>query len=132
MTPPGSQRRALGAWCALMGVVYLLPVAYIALSSAGPRPAPFTAVQLSGFYYGHFNVLVAVGLIDLLARWVTDRHFYVGPFADFIGLIAVFVVLSSVHAALGALSLLAGGLRMLDGTSIFRPAKENTPSHESA
>jgi hypothetical protein len=130
--PEESLRRALGRYCAVLGLLHLLPVAFVWLSSGGPTPLAVTARMWSLFFYGHFIALVAGGIG--LQAWVAARTklFYGGPFIDFLIGVGGFMLLESVAgAALGrgagpawpalipGLALFAFGLRLGTGRPLL-------------
>lgn len=117
--PPGALRRALGVWTAAMGLAHLLPVAFIALSAAGPAPLAVSGRGMSLFYYGHFLVLTAGGLGWLLARAARDGLFHGGPFVDFAVVLTGFIVAASLSGWLAGPFLVAMGLRLLGGRPFF-------------
>lgn len=119
--PPSSLRRRLGAWSALMGLAHLLPVAFLALSAAGPAPLPVSGRAMSLFYYAHFIVLIAGGLGWLLLRAARDHVFHGGPFIDFTVTLTAFFLGASISGWLAGPLLLACGLRLLGGRPFFDP-----------
>lgn len=121
---PSAQRRALGQWCALMGVAYLLPVLFIALSAAGPAPLAVSPRAMSAFYYGHFITLTAVGLVGLAARGAKDQVFHGGPFIDFAVTLTLFMLAASVSPWLAGPALLGMGLRLMSGAPFFDPPEK--------
>jgi hypothetical protein len=121
---PAAQRRALGMWTALMGVVHFLPVAFIALSAAGPAPLAVSPRTMSAFYYGHFITLTAVGLVGLAARAAKDQVFHGGPFIDFAVALTLFMLAASVSPWLAGPVLVALGLRLMSGSPFFNPPEK--------
>lgn len=117
---PSAQRRALGGWTALMGVVYLLPVGFVALSAAGPAPLEASARAMSVFYYGHFVTLTVVGLVGLAARAAKDQVFHGGPFIDFAVTLTAFMLAASVSPWLAGPALVLSGLRLMTGSPFFK------------
>lgn len=117
---PSAQRRALGGWAAFMGVVHFLPVAFIALSAAGPAPSGISARAMSSFYYGHFIALTVVGFVGLAARAAKDQVFHGGPFIDFAVAMTAFMLAASVSPWLAGPALVLIGLRLMSGTPFFK------------
>lgn len=104
-----------------MGVAYLLPVLFIALSAAGPAPLALSARAMSAFYYGHFITLTVAGLVGLAARGAKDQVFHGGPFIDFAVAVTAFMLAASVSPWLAGPALLAAGLRLMSGAPLFNP-----------
>lgn len=121
---PSALRRALGGWAALMGAAHFLPVAFIALSAAGPAPLAVSQRSMSAFYYAHFITLTAVGLVGLAARGAKDQVFHGGPFIDFAVVLAGFMLAASFSPWLGGPFLLAAGMRLLSGAPFFNPPEK--------
>ncbi len=125
---PAALRRVLGVWAAVMGVAHALPVAFIALSAAGPAAGTFAGRSMSLFYYAHFILLVAGGLGWLLARSAREKVFHGGPFIDFTVIVTGFILAASASGYLAGPFLIAAGLRLAGGRPFFDPpAKEQAP-----
>lgn len=117
---PSAQRRALGAWSLAMGLAHFLPIAFIALSAAGPAPLAVSARAMSAFYYGHFISLTAVGLVGLAARAAKDQVFHGGPFIDFAVTVTAFMLAASVSGWLAGPTLAIVGIRLMNGVPFFK------------
>lgn len=119
---PAAQRRALGYWCAAMGLAHLLPVLFIALSAAGPAPLTVSPRAMSAFYYAHFVTLTAVGLVGLAARAAKDQVFHGGPFIDFAVALTAFMIAASISGWVAGPALVVVGLRLMGGRPFFAAA----------
>ena len=97
---PAAQRVALGRLCASFGLLHLLPVAFVLLSSVGPAPVLIAARAWSQFFFGHFVALVVCGLGFLLAVSARERVFHGGPMIDFLVVMGGFVLVASFGGAL--------------------------------
>ena len=96
--PEAGLRRALGRFCSVMGLLILLPVAYVGLSSVAPSPLAITAREWSLFFYVHFIVLVAGGLGLQGFRAARAKVFYGGPLIDFLLGVTAFMLLETFSA----------------------------------
>ena len=130
---PASQRAALGAIASAGGVLHLLPVTFVLLSSAGPAPVLISARVWSLFFFGHFLGLVVGGLGYLFVVAALERVFYGGPLVDFLLVMTGFILVSSVcsvrlgaeigsswPALLPGALLVAVGLRLRTGRPLLR------------
>lgn len=108
---PTSQRVTLGAICAGFGLIHLLPVMFILLSSGGPAPVLVSASVWSQLFFGHFVGLVMGGLGYLLFDSAHKQIFHGGPVIDFLLLLTGFILVSSV-----------GGVLLSKGTGPSWPA----------
>lgn len=131
--PEGALRRRLGALVAVFGLLHLVPVAFVWLSSLGPAPVTIGARAWSLFFYAHFVALVCAGLGLQGAAAARSRVFHGGPFIDFTLIAVGFMLLESVAAAaarggagpswpalLPGPLLLACGLRLSSGAPLLR------------
>ena len=101
MSPgPSSQRATLGVICAGFGLIHLLPVIFVLLSSGGPAPVLVSASVWSQFFFGHFVGLVLGGLGYLLFDSAHKQIFHGGPVIDFLLLLTGFILVSSVGGVL--------------------------------
>lgn len=119
-TTPAGLRRGLGAWAAALGLAHLLPVAFVALSAAGPSPLAVSPRAMSLYYYGHFIALTLGGLGWLFTRSARDGLFHGGPFIDFSVVLAGFILAASVNGWLAGPFLVAAGLRLTNGRPFFQ------------
>ncbi len=132
---PSGQRSTLGAITAVFGLLHLLPVAFVLLSSAGPAPVLVSASLWSQFFFGHFLGLVLGGLGYLLFDSAHKQVFHGGPLVDFILTLTGFILVSSVGGVLlnkGAgpswpaltpgLYLVGVGLRLRTGAAFIASA----------
>lgn len=130
--PEAGLRRTLGRVCAGFGLLHLLPVAYVWLSSGGPAPVLIAARTWSLFFYAHFIALVAGGLGLQAYAAARAGLFYGGPLIDFLIGVAAFMLLEtfaglalrrgagpSWPALLPGLLLLAFGLRLGTGRPLL-------------
>ena len=128
--PEAALRGVLGRTVAAFGVLYLLPVAFVWLSSGGPSPVLVTARAWSLFFYAHFILLTAGGLG--LQAWAASRArlFYGGPLIDFLIGMAGFMILETVAglalrggsswpALIPGLALAAFGVRLSTGRPLL-------------
>ena len=93
--PEARLRRTLGRVCAAFGLLHLLPVAYVWLSSGGPAPVLITAQTWSFFFYIHFIALVAGGIGLQAFSAVREKIFYGGPLIDFLLSVTGFMILET-------------------------------------
>lgn len=92
----GRLRRVLGRLCAILGLVYLLPVALLWLTSIGSMPIAISARAWSLFFYVHF-VSLAVAGIGLQAYFAArTKIFHGGPLIDFLLGVAAFMLLETL------------------------------------
>lgn len=98
-----------------MGLAHLLPVAFIALSAAGPSSHAFSPRAMSFYYYGHFVALTVVGLVGLAAWGAKEQVFHGGPFIDFTLVLTGFFLVASFSGWLAGPFLVAAGVRLLNG-----------------
>ena len=89
-------RKALGWVCLAFGLMHLLPVAFVWLSSSGPSPVLVSARAWSFFFYAHFIALVAGGLGLQAFTAARAKLFYGGPLIDFLLGVTVFMILETV------------------------------------
>lgn len=128
----GGLRRRLGVLCAGLGLLHLLPAAFVWLSSGGPSPVLVSARSWSYFYYAHFILLAAGGLGLQAFAAVKTRLFYGGPLIDFLLGVTGFMILEtlSAHALKGGkgpswpallpgLALIAFGGRLAGGRPLL-------------
>lgn len=117
---PAAQRVALGRLCAVFGLLHLLPVAFVLLSSGGPAPVAVTARTWSAFYFGHFVALVCAGYGFLFGLSFRDKVFHGGPTLDFtIGLGALVIAESLGRGWMPGVVLLGFGLRLMNGSPLL-------------
>ena len=119
---PALQRRALGWWSIAMGLAHVLPVAFIALSAAGPSSHAFSPRTMSLYYYAHFISLTAVGIVGLAAWSAKDQVFHGGPFIDFSLVLTGFFLTASFTGWLAGPFLILAGVRLLKGRPFLNPA----------
>jgi hypothetical protein len=130
--PEARLRRALGRFCAVFGLLHLLPVAFVWLSSGGPAPLTVSARAWSLFFYIHFIALVAGGLGLQALRAAREKIFYGGPLIDFLIGVTGFMILEtfvglalrrgsgpSWPALLPGLMLIAFGARLGTGRPLL-------------
>ena len=96
--PEATLRRTLGRVCVGFGLAYLLPVAFVWLSSGGPAPVMIVARTWSLFFYVHFISLVVGGLGLQALDASRARVFYGGPLIDFLLGVTVFMILETASA----------------------------------
>jgi hypothetical protein len=132
--PEGELRRALGRLVAAFGLLHLLPVAFVWLSSGGPAPLMIAARTWSLFFYAHFIALTACGLGLQAYSASRAKLFYGGPLIDFLIGVTAFMMLetfaglalrhgagASWPALLPGLLLIAFGLRLGTARPLLGP-----------
>lgn len=125
-------RRALGGVVVTFGLMHLLPVAFVWLSSAGPRPVAVGAAAWSVFFYVHFIVLTVAGFALQAVAAARARLFYGGPMIDFLLVVTAFMLVETAcayalrrgagpswPALLPGLGLTAAGLRLGGGRPLL-------------
>jgi len=130
--PEGALRGALGRTVAAFGLLYLLPVAFVWLSSGGAAPVMVTARAWSLFFYAHFILLTAGGLGLQAFAAARAKLFYGGPLIDFLIGVTGFMILEtfaglalrggggpSWPALLPGLALIGFGLRLGTGRPLL-------------
>jgi hypothetical protein len=128
--PEAALRRALGKTVAVFGLLYLLPVAFVWLSSGGPSPVLVTARAWSFFFYAHFILLTAGGLGLQAFSAAHSKLFHGGPLIDFLIGVTAFMILETVAgltlrggsswpALLPGLALVGFGLRLGTGRPLL-------------
>ena len=128
--PEAALRAALGRTVAVFGALYLLPVAFVWLSSGGPSPLMVSARLWSYFFYVHFILLTAAGLGLQAFSASRSKLFHGGPLIDFLIGMAGFMLLETVAglalsggrswpALLPGLALVGFGLRLGTGRPLL-------------
>jgi hypothetical protein len=103
----------------LLSVLYLIPVTYVWLSSLGPVPLLINARTWSIFFYTHFIVFCALGLLLQLYAAVVSRLFYISVLIDFLISVVIFMLLESLLTFVLKSELHSDCLILIPGLSLL-------------